>query len=101
MEGYLEYIDFIRKELLVLIPVLIFFGKMLKDFFCADTRFIPIVLGVVAIALSAVWVVAATRPITVQDILMAVFVSIVQGILTAGTAVYGNQLYKQAQSRQI
>lgn len=37
---------------------------------------------------------------TVPEMLMAVFTSIVQGVLVAGLSVYGNQLIKQIKSSE-
>ena len=58
--------------------------------------YIPLILGGCGIALCAVWVWASCPIGTGQEMAMAVFTSIVQGILTAGLSTYVNQIIKQA-----
>ena len=53
-----------------------------------------------SILLCAIWVIANTSIGTVPEMLMAVFTSIVQGVLVAGLSVYGNQLIKQIKSSE-
>ena len=88
--------EFIRPELLVLIPVLYFIGMWLKNAQAFADKYIPIALGVVGVALAALWVVATSIITGPQECAMAVFTAIVQGVLVAGCAVYVNQLVKQA-----
>lgn len=88
--------EFIRPELLVLIPVLYFVGMGLKSAQAFSDKHIPIALGAVGIALAALWVVATSAITGPQECAMAVFTAIVQGVLVAGCAVYVNQVAKQA-----
>ena len=88
--------EFIRPELLVLIPVLYFVGAGLKKAQAFADKYIPVALGAVGIALAALWVVSVSTITDPQDCAMAVFTAIVQGILVAGCAVYVNQIAKQA-----
>ena len=55
----MNYQDYIKSELLVLIPVLYFIGMGLKKSNLAD-KWIPLVLGIVSIFMSAVWVFASS-----------------------------------------
>lgn len=88
--------EFVRPELLVLIPVLYFIGMGLKQAQTFADKYIPVALGGTGIVLSALWVVA-TSPITgPQSAALAVFTAIVQGVLVAGCAVYINQVAKQS-----
>lgn len=88
--------EFVRPELLVLIPVLYFIGMGLKQAQTFADKYIPVALGGTGIVLSALWVVA-TSPITgPQSAALAVFTAIVQGVLVAGASVYIDQLIKQA-----
>lgn len=89
--------EFIRPELLVLVPVLYAVGAGLKTAQTFPDKYIPVALGAGGIMLSALWVAAATPVASMQDVFMAVFTSIVQGVLVAGGAVYANQVKKQAQ----
>lgn len=87
--------EYINPELLVLVVVLYLFGLALKKSKLND-KWIPYILGAVSIVLCALWVVSTTPISGGKDVLMAIFTSIVQGILVAGASVYINQLYLQA-----
>ena len=87
--------EFIKPELVILIPVLYLFGNGLKKSNIAD-KHIPWILGVVSVFLCFLEI-ASTSPIGEwQDVLMAVFMGLTQGILCAGASVYVNQLVKQS-----
>lgn len=89
-----EVFNFIKPELLILIPVLYFIGLGIKKSNIPD-KHIPLLLGIISIFLSTLWVFSTSEINNWQDVTNAVFVSITQGILTAGTTVYANQLYIQ------
>ena len=95
----MNYQDYIRTELLILIPVLYCFGIGLKNSHLPD-RWIPAVLGAVSVFLSATWVIATVDIGTVKELAYAVFTAITQGILIAGASVYVNQLYVQARKKE-
>ncbi|MFQ9050067.1 MAG: phage holin family protein [Coprococcus sp.] len=82
--------DYIKPELLVLIPVLYILGLMLKKTEKINDKYIPVMLGIIGIVLSAIYVAAVSG-----ICLMSVFTAVTQGILVAGAAVYVNQLVKQ------
>lgn len=88
--------EFIRPELLVLIPVLYLIGMCLKHAQAFADKYIPIALGGAGIALAALWVVATSTIASPQDGALAIFTAIVQGVLVAGASVYIDQLIKQA-----
>ena len=90
--------EFIKPELLILIPVLYVVGIGLKKSKISDTL-IPLILGGIAIILSAAWVIATSDIYTFKDVAYALFISITQGILSAGTSVYINQLYVQSKKK--
>lgn len=92
----LNILDYIKPELLVLIPVLYFVGAGLKKAAAVADKWIPLLLGGVGIALAAVWVLASSPLGGWQEILLAVFTAVVQGVLCAGGSVYANQVLKQA-----
>ena len=87
--------EFIKPELLILIPVLYVVGIGLKKSKVSDTL-IPLILGGIAILLSAAWVIATSDISTLKDVAYALFISVTQGILSAGSSVYVNQLYVQS-----
>jgi hypothetical protein len=94
----MELKEFIKPELLILIPVLYVVGIGLKKSKLSDTL-IPLVLGGIAIVLSAAWVIATSDISTLKDVAYALFVSVTQGILSAGASVYVNQLYVQSKKK--
>jgi hypothetical protein len=93
-----EIFDFIKPELLVLVPVLYFIGLGIKKSSIPNKN-IPLFLGIISIFLSTLWVFSTSEINNWQDIANAAFVSITQGILAAGTAVYANQLYIQLKKK--
>lgn len=91
----MNFQDYIKTELLVLIPVLYFVGVGLKKSKLPD-KWIPLTIGVISVILSAVWVFATSDIYCAKEIASAVFTSFTQGVLVAGASVYANQLYLQA-----
>lgn len=98
MEGIELIKEFIKPELLILVPVLYLIGVGLKASSFKD-KFIPVTLGTISIVLSALYVFATTDIEGSKQIAMAIFTAITQGILCAGASVYFNQIYKQLQKK--
>ena len=90
-----ELMNFVKPELLVLVPVLYFVGSALKKSQLKD-KWIPVLLGACGVLLAVLYVAATSSISTYQDAAMAVFVALTQGVLAAGLSVYVNQLFKQA-----
>ena len=86
--------DYIKPELLVLVAVLYIVGIALKKSAIND-RFIPAILGVAGVLLSLIYVIGTTSVTTPQEIALAAFTAVTQGVLVAGASVYVNQLIKQ------
>lgn len=95
----MNYQDYIKTELLILVPVLYFLGIGLKKSKLPDKR-IPIVLGISAVMLSAIWVVSTVDISGLQEAASAIFTAVTQGVLVAGASVYANQLYIQAKKEK-
>lgn len=91
----MEYLDFIRPELLTLIPLLYLIGVMLKQAAFVRDNFIPLILGIVGILLAICYVCGDTATFS----LTAIATAVTQGIFCAGAAVYGNQVFKQIKKR--
>ena len=89
--------NFIKPELLILIPVLYFIGVAIKNTTLIKDKFIPLILGLIGIVLSSLWILATEGT---ENIYMAIFVAITQGFLTAGASVYVNQLIKQSKKAE-
>ena len=92
----MDIMNYIKPELIVVAIVLYFVGLGIKKAESIKDKCIPFILGGCGIVLSAICVFANSPIGTVQEILMAVFTSIVQGILIAGLSTYVNQIIKQA-----
>lgn len=87
--------EFIKPELMILIPVLYIFGVALKKSQISDNN-IPWILGVASVCLCSMFI-AATSVITGwQETIMALFSGLTQGVLCAGASVYVNQIVKQS-----
>ena len=94
----MNFEEFIKPELLILIPVLYVIGIGLKKSKLSDTL-IPLLLGGISVILSALWVIATSNISSIRDVAYAMFVSVTQGILSAGASVYINQLYVQSKKK--
>lgn len=90
-----QIMNYVKPELVVVSVVLYFIGIGIKNTEKIKDNYIPLILGVLGIALCAVWVIANSALASTSDICMAIFTSIVQGILVAGLSVYVNQIIKQ------
>ena len=87
--------EFIKPELVVLIPVLYIIGMALKNSQMAD-KHIPMLLGAVSVILSFLFIGATEAISGWKEILMALFSGFTQGVLCAGASVYVNQIIKQS-----
>lgn len=95
-----QIMNYVKPELVVVAVVLYFIGMGLKKTEKVSDKYIPLILGGIGIALCAVWVLATCTLGNGQDIAMAVFTAIVQGILVAGLSTYINQIIKQAKKNE-
>lgn len=78
----MDIITYVTDNALILIPVLIIVGQIIKTVQFIPDKYIPLILlpfGVVGAMALGEW--------NVQ--------SAIQGVLVTGAAVYGNQIYKQ------
>ena len=92
----MNYQEYIRTELMILVPVLYIAGKGLKKSKIPDHK-IPLLLGCMGVILSSVWIAAASEIRNMPEFFSAAFTAVTQGVLAAGASVYANQLYVQAQ----
>lgn len=91
--------EFIKPELLILVPVLYLIGIGLKKSTVKD-KLIPALLGGAGILLSLAWVLGTCEILSWRDVLLAGFSAVTQGILTAGASVYVNQVVKQGSKEE-
>lgn len=92
----IDYMTYIKPELLVLIPALVFIGYCLKTSTAVKDKLIPSLLAAAGVLLAVLYVLATTVITGPQDAAQAVFTAIVQGVLCAAGAVYANQCVKQS-----
>ena len=88
--------DYVKPELLVVAVVLYFIGIWMKQSEAVADKFIPALNGVIGIVICAVYVAATCTCSTGQEMAMAVFTAVTQGILVAGLSTYVNQIIKQS-----
>ena len=77
-----DFINYITENAIILIPALLIIGRIIKGIGKIPDKFIPLLLlpfGVIGAMALGGWTAEAA----------------VQGILVTGTAVYGNQVYRQ------
>lgn len=90
-----QIMNYVKPELIVVAIALYFLGMWLKQAAFVKDKYIPLVLGIVGIFVCGIWVMATATFATGQDIALAVFTAIVQGVLVAGLSTYVNQFIKQ------
>ena len=95
-----QIMNYVKPELIVVAVVLYFVGMGLKKAEAIKDKYIPLILGGVGVVLCAIWVLATCPLDTGQNIAMAVFTAIIQGILVAGLSTYVNQIIKQTQKTE-
>ena len=83
----MEILNYIKENALILIPVLLIIGQIIKNIEKIPDKWIPLILLPFGIAGS---VLLGNFGSTVD-----IVNSVIQGVLVTGTAVYGNQIYKQ------
>lgn len=92
--------NYVQPELIVVALVLYFIGMGLKKAEAVPDKYIPLILGGIGIVLCAIWVLATCPLDSGQNIAMAIFTAIIQGILVAGLSTYVNQIIKQVQKTE-
>lgn len=95
----MEFGEYIKTELFVLIPVLYAIGLGLKKSNIKD-KYIPLLLGVIGIVLSGIYVLSTETFATGQEIAAGIFTAIIQGVLCASASVYANQTFKQVRNEE-
>ena len=63
-------------------------------------KYIPLTLGAFGVIICGIYVVATCSLVGAQNVAMAIFTAIVQGILVAGLSTYINQIIKQANKEE-
>ena len=84
--------EYIKPELLVVAVVLYFIRLGIQKTEIVKEKFIPILLGGISILISTIYVIATTQINGYHEVMMAIFTSIIQGILVAGISVYAKKI---------
>lgn len=95
-----QIVNYVKPELIVVAIALYFVGIALKQAQAVKDKFIPLIIGGISIVICAMYVFATSTFGTPQDIVMAIFTAVVQGILVAGLSTYVNQLIKQTNKEE-
>ena len=90
-----KIMNYVKPELIVVAVALYFLGIALKQAQSVKDKYIPLLIGGVSIVLCAIWVLATSEIGNGQQVAMAVFTAITQGILVAGLSTYVDQIKKQ------
>ncbi len=93
----MNYLEYLKPELLILVPVLVAVGFALKKV-VKQSAWLPFILGGVGIVLSLLYVFGSGNILSGKDLFAALFTGVVQGILCTATAVYTHQCFKQSQN---
>lgn len=95
----MNFQEYIKPELLILIPVLYFVGKAIKKSAVKD-HLIPFILGAAGVVIAAVYLLASVEIDGAKAVFTAIFTALTQGVLCAAAAVYADQLIKQAGKKE-
>jgi hypothetical protein len=87
--------DYVKPELLVVAVVLYFIGMWLKQSETVKDKYIPLINGLIGVAICAIYVFATCACGSGQDIALAVFTALTQGVLVAGLSTYVNQIFRK------
>ena len=95
-----QIISYVKPELMVVSFALYFLGKWMKNSKRIKDKDIPLSLGGIGIIICGMYVTATCDLDSMKNVFMALFTSIVQGIMVAGLSTYVNQIIKQIGSRR-
>ena len=85
--------QYITPELLIITPVLYVIARMLHQSHIKQEQ-LPWILLLISIVMAGLYTFATTDVSSMMKLLMALFTTIVQGVLLSGTAVFGGILGK-------
>lgn len=91
--------EYIRSELLVLIPVLWLVGMGLKKSRFNDSL-IPVALGGLGVVLSCIYIISVCDIYSFKCVMRGVFAGITQGLLCTGASVYMNEIITQFKKKK-
>lgn len=89
-------IDYIDPAFIPIVIALWCIGRGLKESKAVKDAYIPALLAVFAVGLAGLWLCAQGLPVGIGQVLVLIVNALLQGILCAAVAVWGNQIVKQA-----
>lgn len=82
--------DFVKPELLIIVPVLYILSNIIKKSKMISDRYIPLILGTAGVVLATSYSFATSVLDDYKSVIMCLFSGITQGLLCAGLSVYTN-----------
>ena len=82
-----QIMNYVKPELLIVAVVLYFIGMSIKKSEVIPDKYIPAILGALGILICGIYVIATCAISGAQEIAMAIFTAITQGILVAGLGI--------------
>lgn len=96
----MDFSEFVKPELLVIIPVLNLLGAGMKKSKKIKNKYIPLILGVAGVLIAGAYVLLTSDESAEYWLATAIFTAITQGLLCAAASVYANQIVKQAEKKE-
>lgn len=87
------FVDYIKPELLILIPTLWLLGEIVKKTQVKKTL-IPLIVGISGVCLAGLYIFSLLPSFNIRCVLSAMFASLTQGLLCAGGSVYVHEIAK-------
>ena len=91
----MDWQSYVKPEFLMLIPVLVFAGSMIKRLTKLNSKWIPLILSGGGILLVLLYQGAMGAFGAGSNPFAVILTAVIQGILAAASAVYSHQIYKQ------
>ena len=85
-------VDYIKPELLILIPTLWLLGEIVKN--TSEKTLIPLIVGISGVCLAGLYIFSLLPSFNIRCVLSAMFASLTQGLLCAGGSVYAHEIAK-------
>lgn len=95
-----QIMNYVKPELIIVAVVLYFLGQAIKKSQTIKDKYIPLINGAVGIVLCGIYVLGTSSYQTGQDVAMAIFTAITQGVLVAGLSTYVDQIIKQSRKTE-
>lgn len=89
-----EIMAYIKPELLAVSVVLYLLGTAFEKTRWISARYLPFTLCGAGVVICGIWVLSTSQFSGIQSVLLAVFTSVIQGVLVAGLSIGGHQLLK-------